>query len=258
MRDPKEFRERFQRWKNGENYWEQRGINMNTQQSQDQQADLLTPEQLTAIETALEYYTSGKDSVDYVPPEKNEPTVVGRKYISDIKKQNPVYYDIMKRVGQENYQDWGFPSAYEATAHALKDTDYDYKGYYDKYPESGANSQTHWNDEYKGVLHPTFSDESIYHNVQNDTYNPYGLRGGIWIGDRFIAQPYQNPFSYFNRGKDKGIHINPKNRGKFNALKKRTGKTTEQLTHSKNPLTRKRAIFAKMAKRGWKPLKKSK
>lgn len=44
-----------------------------------------------------------------------------------------------------------------------------------------------------------------------------------------------------------------KNRGKFNALKKRTGKTTEELTHSKNPLTRKRAIFAqnfsKIAKR---------
>lgn len=69
MRDPKEFRERFQRWKNGENYWEQRGINMNTQQSQDQQADLLTPEQLTAIEAALEYYTSGKDAVDDVPLE---------------------------------------------------------------------------------------------------------------------------------------------------------------------------------------------
>jgi len=40
------------------------------------------------------------------------------------------------------------------------------------------------------------------------------------------------------------IHIDPKNRGKFNATKKRTGKTTEELTHSKNPLTRKRAIFA--------------
>lgn len=42
-----------------------------------------------------------------------------------------------------------------------------------------------------------------------------------------------------------------KNRGKFNALKKRTGKTTEELTHSKNPLTRKRAIFAQNAKK-WK------
>ena len=55
-----------------------------------------------------------------------------------------------------------------------------------------------------------------------------------------------------------GIHIKKKNRGKFNALKKRTGKSTEELTHSKNPLTRKRANFARMAKRGWKPLKKSK
>ena len=55
-----------------------------------------------------------------------------------------------------------------------------------------------------------------------------------------------------------GIHIKKKNKGKFNALKKKTGKSTEELTHSKNPLTRKRANFARMAKRGWKPLKKSK
>lgn len=43
------------------------------------------------------------------------------------------------------------------------------------------------------------------------------------------------------------INIKPENRGKFNATKKRTGKTTEELTHSKNPLTRKRAIFAQNA-----------
>ena len=43
------------------------------------------------------------------------------------------------------------------------------------------------------------------------------------------------------------IHIKKANRGKFNALKKRTGKTTEELTHSKNPLTRKRPIFAQNA-----------
>ena len=48
-----------------------------------------------------------------------------------------------------------------------------------------------------------------------------------------------------------GIYIKPENRGKFNATKERTGKTTEQLTHSKNPLTRKRAIFAQNSKR-WK------
>lgn len=47
------------------------------------------------------------------------------------------------------------------------------------------------------------------------------------------------------------IHIKKENRGKFTATKKRTGKTTEELTHSKNPLTRKRAIFSQNAKK-WK------
>lgn len=56
---------------------------------------------------------------------------------------------------------------------------------------------------------------------------------------------------------EESIDIDPKNKGKFTATKKATGKSTEELTHSKNPLTRKRANFAKMAKRGWKPLKKS-
>lgn len=51
--------------------------------------------------------------------------------------------------------------------------------------------------------------------------------------------------------RDGGIYIKPENRGKFNATKERTGKTTEELTHSKNPLTRKRAIFAQNAAK-WK------
>jgi hypothetical protein len=45
------------------------------------------------------------------------------------------------------------------------------------------------------------------------------------------------------------IHINPANRGKFNATKKRTGKTTAELKNSKDPLTRKRATFAENAKK---------
>ena len=50
---------------------------------------------------------------------------------------------------------------------------------------------------------------------------------------------------------DGKIEIKPENKGKFNATKKRTGKSTEELTHSKNPITRKRAIFAQNAKK-WK------
>lgn len=52
------------------------------------------------------------------------------------------------------------------------------------------------------------------------------------------------------------IHIKPENKGKFTATKKRTGKTTEELRHSKNPLTRKRAVFAENAKK-WKHSSKS-
>lgn len=66
-----------------------------------------------------------------------------------------------------------------------------------------------------------------------------------FFGNPFVQRSGIRPI-YRNGGT---IHINPANRGKFNALKARTGKTTEELTHSKNPLTRKRAIFAQNARK---------
>lgn len=48
-----------------------------------------------------------------------------------------------------------------------------------------------------------------------------------------------------------GIHIKPENRGKFTAYKKRTGKTTEEALHSKDPHVRQMANFARNAKK-WK------
>lgn len=66
---------------------------------------------------------------------------------------------------------------------------------------------------------------------------------------------HEGTIKVYNELKESGIHIDPKNKGKFTATKERTGKSTEELTHSKNPLTRKRANFARMAKRGWKSLK---
>ena len=80
----------------------------------------------------------------------------------------------------------------------------------------------------------------------------YGLLAPLAGGTALLGyNSLGQPIDTYKHGKDSGIHINPKNRGKFNALKKRTGKTTEQLTHSKNPLTRKRAIFALNSKK-WK------
>lgn len=73
------------------------------------------------------------------------------------------------------------------------------------------------------------------------------------MDERMNIMP-QYPIPNYKYGE---IHIKKKNRGKFNALKKRTGKSTEELTHSKNPLTRKRAIFAQNAKK-WNKGKKKK
>jgi hypothetical protein len=56
--------------------------------------------------------------------------------------------------------------------------------------------------------------------------------------------------------KDGGIHIKKKNRGKLTATSKKTGKSFEQLKHSKNPLTRKRATFAINARKWAKKRKK--
>ncbi len=48
-----------------------------------------------------------------------------------------------------------------------------------------------------------------------------------------------------------GIHIKPENKGKFTAYKKRTGKTTSEALHSKDPHVRQMANFARNAKK-WK------
>lgn len=90
--------------------------------------------------------------------------------------------------------------------------------------------------------------------------NPLGFLYDIFLDPlanlytKIQKHPILGPLIPFKDGKlpeysNGKIRINPANRGKFNATKKRTGKTTEELTHSKNPLTRKRAIFAQNARK---------
>ena len=84
----------------------------------------------------------------------------------------------------------------------------------------------------------SFVENSLANNAYNLEQNQYNN----------MEANYAAYGGFLNMFGDGGsIHINPANKGKFNATKKRTGKTTEELTHSKNPLTRKRAIFAKNA-----------
>jgi hypothetical protein len=93
---------------------------------------------------------------------------------------------------------------------------------------------------------------SVYASSMEQYPAPYEYGGPM---SRFYASNVEEPatigkdLAYNKGGTMNPIHINPENKGKFNATKARTGKTTEELTHSSNPLTRKRAIFAQNASR---------
>lgn len=89
--------------------------------------------------------------------------------------------------------------------------------------------------------------------LKQSRLNKYANRLGISLPQSSNDNEYNEPSNQSEQSEGEmkygGIHIKPENKGKFNALKKKTGKSTEELTHSKNPLTRKRAIFAQNAKK---------
>ena len=114
------------------------------------------------------------------------------------------YYNIMERVAERNYRDWGLPNPDAALLQALNDNSYNYRGYYDKYPNGNGNAKDHWTDEFKTVYHPTFSDESIYSGKKSQ-YNPNGLKGGTWIGETFMTRYWQR-----NQKKNGGVHYKVK------------------------------------------------
>ena len=104
------------------------------------------------------------------------------------------YYSIMKQVAIDNWRKWGDASPAAAFNRAINSNAYDYRGYYNKYPNSRANADTHWTDEFKGVGEKTFSDQSKYSGVKHPKYNPNGIRGGHWYGaneDMFVPSIQQ-------------------------------------------------------------------
>lgn len=124
--------------------------------------------------------------------------------------------------------------------------------------------------EIRDKLAPKEVDGAIFSRKKDTDWSDSELRQGQRMMDRWV-QGKRSPEQIGDAWEDlhyeskkprkvteESIDIDPKNKGKFTATKKATGKSTEELTHSKNPLTRKRANFAKMAKRHWKPLKDSK
>jgi len=102
--------------------------------------------------------------------------------------------------------------------------------------------------EYGGFM-PHMNEVAL---VENGGHYPFtGATGGMI--DKYNTGGYREDGGFADDDGDVdvmkkgGIHIKPENKGKFNATKKATGKSTEELTHSSNPVTKKRAIFAQNA-----------
>lgn len=78
------------------------------------------------------------------------------------------------------------------------DDTYDYKGYYNKYTNEAwdmlnKDSDAHFTDEFKTYLHPTFSTESKYSGIKDTQFNPNGLMGGSWGGNKNTGWTFTMP-----------------------------------------------------------------
>lgn len=117
---------------------------------------------------------------------------------------------------QMSYQDW------LQKAIAYKEIDdlkgYDYEGWYNEDPKRAYaflndDPEAHFDDKYKTVYHPTFSDQSIYSGVVHPIFNPKGLKGGKWVNDHKYISPRISPVSmderinYVNSAEDNGVQI---------------------------------------------------
>ena len=87
----------------------------------------------------------------------------------------------MHKVSSQNWKKWGDKSEQDAYNRLINNKDYDYRGYYNKYPNSRANASTHWRDEFKTYTHPSFSADSKYSGVYDKVFNPNAIVGGTWI-----------------------------------------------------------------------------
>lgn len=104
--------------------------------------------------------------------------------------------------------------------------------------------------DYKPFIHPAHLHYSMPRAVSLYDPNVEVFKRGLFgITRRMSKRKLALSKGLTNHKYGGSIHINPANRGKFTATMKRTGKTAEELSHSSNPLTRKRAIFALNARK---------
>lgn len=117
-----------------------------------------------------------------------------------------------------SYQDWKTKAAKYKNLKIDEDNTFDYEGWYNSNPENAYrflndDPRAHFDDAYKTVYHPTFSDLSIYSGKIDPRFNPKGLKGGHWVSDHKYISPKEAPISMDDRinyiidGEDNGVQL---------------------------------------------------
>ena len=117
-----------------------------------------------------------------------------------------------------SYQDWKTKAAKYKNLKIDEDNTFDYEGWYNSNPENAYrflndDPRAHFDDTYKTVYHPTFSDLSIYSGKIDPRFNPKGLKGGHWVSDHKYISPKETPISMDDRinyiidGEDNGVQL---------------------------------------------------
>lgn len=138
-----------------------------------------------------------------------------KKLIRKIQRRNKVSFDDGK---DRSYQDWKTKAAKYKHIDIDHDNTFDYEGFYNSDPDNAYrllnNDPTaHFDDTYKTVYHPTFSDLSIYSGKVDSRFNPEGLKGGHWVNDHKYISPKQSPVSmderiaYLGEAEDNGVQL---------------------------------------------------
>ena len=124
-----------------------------------------------------------------------------KKLIRKIQRRNKTSFDDGK---DESYQDWKTKISKYKHIDIDHDNTFDYEGFYNSDPDNAYrflndDPTAHFDDTYKTVYHPTFSDLSIYSGKVDPRFNPKGLKGGHWVNEHKYISPKETPVSMDDR-----------------------------------------------------------
>ena len=124
-----------------------------------------------------------------------------KRLIRKIQRRNKSSFDDGK---DRSYQDWKTKISKYKHIDIDHDNTFDYEGFYNSDPDNAYRSlnddpTAHFDDTYKTVYHPTFSDLSIYSGKVDPRFNPKGLKGGHWVNEHKYISPKETPVSMDDR-----------------------------------------------------------